>query len=148
MRSDVREGRHGRRPARFRAHDGRGVSMTQPRTTARPPGSAAVIDPRAVPRSGVDSFWELATDLFAICGRDGMLYALNPAWERLLGWSREELTTRSLLAFVHPDDVEATVEVLARTHIAGSKLDELVNRWRRRDGSYCTLAWSGASDGD
>jgi len=122
--------------------------MTQPRTTARPPGSAAVIDPRAVPRSGVDSFWELATDLFAICGRDGMLYALNPAWERLLGWSREELTTRSLLAFVHPDDVEATVEVLARTHIAGSKLDELVNRWRRRDGSYCTLAWSGASDGD
>ena len=77
-----------------------------------------------------------------------MLYALNPAWERLLGWSREELTTRSLLAFVHPDDVEATADVLARTHIAGSKIDELVNRWRRRDGSYCTLAWSGASDGD
>jgi PAS domain S-box-containing protein len=122
--------------------------MTHPRTTARPPGSAAVIDPRVVPRRGVDSFWELATDLFAICGRDGMLYALNPAWERLLGWSRDELTTRSLLAFVHPDDIEATAEVLARTHIAGSKLDELVNRWRRRDGSYCTLAWSGASDGD
>jgi PAS domain S-box-containing protein len=122
--------------------------MTHPRTAARSPGSAAVIDPRVVPRSGIDSFWELATDLFAICGRDGMLYALNPAWERLLGWSREDLTTRSLLAFVHPDDAEATVEVLARTHIAGSKLDELVNRWRRRDGSYCTLAWSGASDGD
>ncbi len=122
--------------------------MTQPRTAARPPGSAAVIDSRVVPHSGIDSFWELATDLFAICGRDGMLYALNPAWERLLGWSREDLTTRSLLTFVHPDDAEATVEVLARTHIAGSKLDELVNRWRRRDGSYCTLAWSGASDGD
>jgi PAS domain S-box-containing protein len=122
--------------------------MTQPRTTARPPGSAAVIDPRVVPRSGIDSFWELATDLFAICGRDGMLYALNPAWERLLGWTREDLTTRSLLAFVHPEDVEATVAVLARTHIANSKLDELVNRWRRSDGSYCTLAWSGTSDGD
>ncbi|HEX5927137.1 MAG TPA: EAL domain-containing protein [Baekduia sp.] len=122
--------------------------MTHPQTTARPLGSAAVIDPRAVPHSGIDSFWELATDLFAICGRDGMLYALNPAWERLLGWSREDLTTRSLLAFVHPDDVEATVDVLSRTHIAGSKIDELVNRWRRRDGSYCTLAWSGASDGD
>jgi PAS domain S-box-containing protein len=108
----------------------------------------AVNDPRRVPRPGVDSFWELATDLFTICGRDGMLYALNPAWERLLGWSREDLTTRSLLAFVHPDDVEATVEVLARTHIVGSKINELVNRWRRRDGSYCKLAWSGASDGD
>jgi len=122
--------------------------LTHRQTSAPSVISPAVIDPRLVPRRGVDSFWELATDLFAICGRDGMLYALNPAWERLLGWSREELTTRSLLAFVHPDDVEATADVLARTHIAGSKIDELVNRWRRRDGSYCTLAWSGASDGD
>jgi PAS domain S-box-containing protein len=122
--------------------------MTHRPTLAHSPDSAAVIDPRAVPRRGIDSFWELATDLFAICGRDGMLYALNPAWERLLGWDREELTTRSLLAFVHPDDYEATVEVLARTHIAGSNIDELVNRWRRRDGSYCTLAWSGTTDGD
>jgi PAS domain S-box-containing protein len=122
--------------------------LSHRRTLAPSAVSPAVIDPRLVPRRGVDSFWELATDLFAICGRDGMLYALNPAWERVLGWSREDLTTRSLLAFVHPDDVEATVEVLARTHIAGSKLNELVNRWRRRDGSYCKLAWSGASDGD
>jgi PAS domain S-box-containing protein len=122
--------------------------LIHPQTSAPSAISPGVVDRRLVPRRGVDSFWELATDLFAICGRDGMLYALNPAWERLLGWSREELTTRSLLAFVHPDDVEATVDVLARTHIAGSKIDELVNRWRRRDGSYCTLAWSGASDGD
>ena len=121
--------------------------MTHPRTTAPPRLRRGHRSP-PVPRRGVDSFWELATDLFAICGRDGMLYALNPAWERLLGWSREELTTRSLLAFVHPDDVTATVGLLARTHVAGSKLDALVNRWRCRDGSYCTLAWNGASDGD
>jgi PAS domain S-box-containing protein len=96
----------------------------------------------------VDSFWELATDLFAISGADGMLYALNPAWERLLGWSRDDLTADPLTTFIHPEDIDATVAVLARTHVAGGRIDELVNRWRRRDGSYCTLAWSGASDGD
>jgi PAS domain S-box-containing protein len=122
--------------------------MTHRRTTAHSPGSVAVIDPRISPRRGVDSFWELATDLFAISGADGLLYALNPAWERLLGWSREDLTAQPLTAFIHPEDLEATVDVLARTHVAGSRVDELVNRWRRRDGSYCTLAWSGASDGD
>ncbi|HEV7493696.1 EAL domain-containing protein [Baekduia sp.] len=122
--------------------------MTHRRTTAPSNGSSAVIDPRVVPRRGVDSFWELATDLFAICGADGLLYALNPAWERLLGWSREELTAQPFTAFVHPDDLEATVNVLARTHIAGAQIDKLVNRWRRRDGSYATFAWSGASDGD
>jgi PAS domain S-box-containing protein len=122
--------------------------MIHPQTSVPAASAPAAVNPRLASRPGIDSFWELATDLFAICGRDGMLYALNPAWERLLGWPREELTTRSLLAFVHPDDVEATVAVLGRTHIVGGKIDELVNRWRRRDGSYCTLAWSGTSDGD
>lgn len=122
--------------------------MTHRRTLAPSAVSPATVDSRLVPRRGVDSFWELATDLFAICGADGMLYALNPAWERLLGWSREDLTAQPFTAFVHPDDFEATVAVLARTHMAGDRIDELVNRWRRRDGSYCTLAWSGASDGD
>jgi PAS domain S-box-containing protein len=122
--------------------------MTHLRTSAVSPPAVAVADPRLVPRRGVDSFWELATDLFAISGADGLLYALNPAWERLLGWSREDLTAQPLTAFVHPDDFEATVEVLARTHIAGTRINELVNRWRRRDGSYCTLSWSGTSDGD
>jgi PAS domain S-box-containing protein len=127
--------------------------LTHRRTSAPSAISPAVIDPavvdrRLVPRRGVDSFWELATDLFAICGADGMLYALNPAWERLLGWSRGDLTAQPFTAFVHPDDYQATVDVLARTDIAGGRIDELINRWRRRDGSYCTLAWSGASDGD
>jgi len=122
--------------------------MTHRRTMAPARGRSAVTDPRATPRRGVDSFWELATDLFAISAADGMLYALNPAWERLLGWSREDLMAQPLTAFVHPDDFEATVDVLARTHISGGRIDALVNRWRRPDGSYCTLAWSGASDGD
>jgi|GEM_PF-885962 len=122
--------------------------MTDPRTPAPPTAAAIAADPRAAARPGVDSFWELATDLFAISGADGMLYALNPAWERLLGWSREDLAAQPLTAFVHPDDFEATVDVLARTHIAGARIDELQNRWRSRDGSYRTLSWSGSSDGD
>ncbi len=122
--------------------------MTRSRTTAPSNGASAVVDPRVVPRRGVDSFWELATDLFAICGADGLLYALNPAWERLLGWSRAEITAQPFTSFIHPDDLQATVDVLARTHIAGSQIDKLVNRWRRRDGTYATFAWSGASDGD
>ena len=89
-----------------------------------------VVNHRIPPRRGIDSFWELATDLFAICGADGMLYALNPAWERVLGWSREELTAQPLTAFIHRDDFEATVDVLARTHVVGGRIDELVNRWR------------------
>jgi PAS domain S-box-containing protein len=122
--------------------------MTDPRATASSPSSTTVADPRAMQRREVDSFWELATDLFAIFGADGLLYALNPAWERLLGWSREDLGAQPVTAFVHPDDFEATVDVLARTHIAGGRIDEFQNRWRRPDGTYRTMSWSGSSDGD
>ncbi|MCW2995154.1 MAG: hypothetical protein JWQ18_2649 [Conexibacter sp.] len=122
--------------------------MTDPRTPAPSTAAAIAADPRATPRRGVDSFWELATDLFAISGADGMLYALNPAWERLLDWSREDLAAQPLTAFVHPDDFESTVDVLARTHIPGGRIDDFHNRWRSRDGSYRTISWSGSSDGD
>lgn len=110
-------------------------------------GASAARDPSGAPK-GLEGFWELATDLFAIVDGDGLLYALNPAWERALGWSREQLRNRPLTDFVHADDLEATVAVLARTGVAGGRADELENRWRRRDGSYCTVSWSGSTDGD
>ena len=41
---------------------------------------------------------------------DGYFTELNPAWERWLGWTREELMAEPFISFVHPDDVEATRE--------------------------------------
>jgi PAS domain S-box-containing protein len=120
-------------------------------TAATAARNGAIREPSRHPSGapgGLDGFWQLATDLFAIADGDGLLYALNPAWERTLGWSCAQLGSRPLTAFVHPDDLEATVAVLARTGEAGTRLDDLENRWRRRDGSYCTLSWSGSSDGD
>ena len=94
-----------------------------------------------------ERFWDLATDLFATVDADGMLHAINPAWERVLGRSFAELSSVPLTAFLHPDDVEPTAERLALATVAGSRIDDLANRWRHADGSYRTLAWSGASDG-
>jgi PAS domain S-box-containing protein len=94
-----------------------------------------------------ERFWRLATDLFATVDADGMLHAINPAWERVLGRSFAELSSRPLTAFLHPDDVVLTAEQLALAHVAGSTIQDLANRWRHADGSYRTLAWSGQSDG-
>jgi PAS domain S-box-containing protein len=114
--------------------------MPQSRTiAAREPSGAPV---------GLEGFWQLATDLFAIIGDDGMLYALNPAWERVLGWSREQLSVQPLTALLHPDDLASTATLLARTGEAGVRVDDIESRWRRPDGSYRTLAWNGSSDGD
>jgi PAS domain-containing protein len=55
-----------------------------------------------------ERFWTLATDLFATVDADGMLHAINPAWERVLGRSFAELSSVPLTAFLHPDEDAVT----------------------------------------
>jgi PAS domain S-box-containing protein len=72
---------------------------------------------------------------------------LNPAWERTLGHSKEELMAKKFLDFVHADD-------LARTHEAISALASqqrvihFENRYQCKDGTYRWLDWTSAPSGD
>jgi PAS domain-containing protein len=67
-------------------------------------------------RRGADAeplrrLFDLSVDMLGTATTDGWFTHLNPAWERTLGWSVEELMAEPFLSFVHPDDVEATVEM-------------------------------------
>jgi PAS domain S-box-containing protein len=86
-------------------------------------------------------FWSLSSDLLAAADLEGRFRSLNPAWERALGWPREELLAKPYVDFVHPDDRRATIEVTERLR-AGGEVVNFKNRYRCRDGSYRTLQWS------
>ena len=60
-----------------------------------------------------DRLFNLSLDLLAVGGFDGFLQQLNPAWVRVLGWSRDDLMGRPVLDFVHAEDRPA-VEVAFR----------------------------------
>lgn len=90
---------------------------------------------------------ELSLDLMATVGFDGYFKRLNRAWERTLGWSTDELRSRPLLDFLHPDDRQRALAELAHiTH--GGEVINLRNRYRHRDGSYRWLEWNGRADGE
>jgi diguanylate cyclase (GGDEF)-like protein/PAS domain S-box-containing protein len=91
--------------------------------------------------------FELSNDLLATFGRDGCFQYLNPAWERVLGWSREELRSRRAVEFVHPDDLELTMSLAPEPGEPTRDVINFENRYRTRDGGYVWLLWSARSDG-
>jgi len=89
--------------------------------------------------------FEMSLDMLCIAGLDGYLKELNPAWTRVLGWSQEELKASPWIDFVHPDDVQATLEagaVLGR----GEPVVDFINRYRAKSGEYRSLSWTSLVD--
>src|ERR1700737_3737288 len=58
------------------------------------------------------ALFDLSLDAFCIAGFDGYLKLVNPAFARILGYTREELLARPFMDHVHPDDRESVEAVL------------------------------------
>lgn len=86
-------------------------------------------------------FFTLSIDMLCIAGFDGYFKLLNPAWERTLGYSVDELTASPFVNFVHPDDREATLARLKKLS-TGEGTISFENRYRAKDGSYRWMLWT------
>jgi len=80
-------------------------------------------------------------DMICVAGFDGYFKVLNPAWERVLDWSREELLSKPWTDFVHPDDREVTNHSTS-TMIGGTEIRQFENRYISKDGSVKWLSWT------
>lgn len=87
-----------------------------------------------------DRFFAMAQEMFCIAGTDGYFKQINPAWERTLGYTQEELLSTPYMDLVHPDDRQATIEQATNMKF-GTPLS-FENRYRCRDGSYKWIHWS------
>jgi PAS domain S-box-containing protein len=92
-----------------------------------------------------DRFFNLSIDLLAVASFDGYFLSLNPAWEKVLGFSSAALMAQPFIDFVHPDDLESTVAA-AQGIGTGTAVIEFENRYRCQDGSYRWLLWNSMPD--
>jgi PAS domain S-box-containing protein len=91
--------------------------------------------------------FDIGRDLLCSVDADGRFLWLNRAWERVLGWSREELMAHAVFEFVHPEDVAATRRVMSRVGEADFELAEFDNRYRTKDCDWRWLRWQARTDG-
>jgi PAS domain S-box-containing protein len=91
-----------------------------------------------------DPFFELSLDMLCIAGTDGYFKRINPAFERVLGYTQEELLSRPFVEFVHPDDVASTIHEIEGLDI-GQPTVLFENRYFHRSGEVRWIQWNSAA---
>ncbi|HEY9449900.1 MAG TPA: PAS domain S-box protein [Gemmatimonadaceae bacterium] len=126
--------------------------MTDPTSREAVHGAgAARQSPPGSPQAGLttqvheleDGFFAISIDMLCLLDFNGYFKRLNPAWERTLGFTIEELTSRPFIEFVHPDDRERTLKQNGEVRAGGQAIG-FENRYLCKDGSYKWLLWNAA----
>src|SRR4051812_12862778 len=100
----------------------------------------AEIDERTRAEAERDQFFDISQDMLCIAGMDGYFRQLNPAWEKVLGWTAEEMRSRMSLEFIHPDDWALTRAEGQRLRLGGGSRSFEI-RYRTKAGDYRWLSW-------
>jgi PAS domain S-box-containing protein len=85
--------------------------------------------------------FNLSLDMISVSGFDCCFKVLNPAWEKNLGWSYNDLMAKPFLDLVHPDEREAAANASEQLR-SGQHLVNFENRCLCRDGSYKWLSFN------
>ncbi|MBN1588729.1 MAG: PAS domain S-box protein [Pirellulales bacterium] len=78
--------------------------------------------------------------LLAAAGFDGYYKQVNAAFERILGWTKEESLSRPFVEFIHPDDHAVAVKEFERLKAGGAAIN-FMDRNICKDGSHRWLNW-------
>ena len=132
-------------PYRSKARERKGVVITlTPITALREADTKLHIQASELDRANRDlaEFFDMSVDLLAIVDRDGHFTRVSQSWTRELGWQPNEVVGRPMQEFLHPDDVDRTLESIVRADAATLVREGFVNRYRAKDGRYVALQWN------
>ncbi|WP_413247023.1 PAS domain S-box protein [Sphingomonas sp. 1P06PA] len=98
-------------------------------------------------RAERDRLWTLSQDMFARADFTGMMSAVSPAWQTILGWNETELLTRGYATFMHPEDMPPTLAAIEKMGETGLPT-RFENRIATKDGSWKHIEWTVAPEPD
>ncbi|HVG13525.1 MAG TPA: PAS domain S-box protein, partial [Chitinophagaceae bacterium] len=90
---------------------------------------------------------EQTPDLVCIAGKDGYFRKINPAVLTTLGYTKEELFSKPIASFIHPDD-QATTGKRRQKLLEGETLLNFQNRYLTKEGDIVWLEWTSIYSAD
>lgn len=95
----------------------------------------------------LENFFNISLELLCIASSDGYFLKMSREWENVLGYTIEELMSRPLTDFIHPDDINPTQLVL--THLNDQQpVHFFINRYRTKNGDFRYLEWNSMPAGN
>ncbi|RHX77815.1 diguanylate cyclase [Leptospira yasudae] len=92
-----------------------------------------------------EKFFNYSLDLHAIQRMDGVILQINQSFQRVMGWTNEDLQGRTHFHLLHPDDVESSLKEFEQLNEGVSHLS-IENRCRCSDGTYKYFSWTAFPD--
>jgi len=90
----------------------------------------------------VDRLFEISPDLIVIADGEGLLKRVNPACQKILGRSPDELIGTRLDDLIHPEGTQPPASA-GQDLLEGQPTISVESRCLAQDGSYRWLAWTG-----
>ncbi|MFN4118121.1 diguanylate cyclase domain-containing protein [Acidovorax sp.] len=84
---------------------------------------------------------DLLLDAVCIVEPDSTIVFVSPAFERIFGYTPQEVVGRRMLDLVHPEDLAATAQQAQRV-MDGELQLQFENRYIRKDGSVAHVRWT------
>lgn len=107
----------------------------------------AISEALQIKTTELENFFSVALDLLCIADTNGNFVRVNKAWEGILGYSASDLEKRQFLEFVHPEDLQATLNAMAELSEQHPILN-FTNRYRTKDGDYRFIEWRSSPSGN
>jgi PAS domain S-box-containing protein len=86
-------------------------------------------------------FFNNSNDFSAIANTEGYFEITNDSFNKELGYTYNELTKKPFIDFVHPDDLDETLQAYSKIK-SGAAIIHFINRYQKKEGDYIWLDWN------